>query len=75
MVWPIMARDGLLLAGHVRLRSEASQRTVIFDPCICMGSLHRILSYSWLTVSSFAFLERFALTADTVGFLGVWIWM
>ena len=29
----------------------------------------------WLTVSSLAFLECFALTADTVGFFGVWIGM
>jgi len=28
-----------------------------------------------LTVSSFAFLECFALTEDTVGFFGVWIGM
>ena len=29
----------------------------------------------WLTVSGLAFLECFALTADTVGFFGVWIGM
>jgi hypothetical protein len=45
----------------------------------CIGPLHRTLFFRGLTVSSFAFLKCcaflkcFALTADTVVFLGVWI--
>jgi hypothetical protein len=39
----------------------------------CIGPLHRVFIDSWLTVSSFAFLECLALTEDTVGFFWVWI--